>query len=349
MNHECNFDRILHAIKELQPDILCLNEVLHPFCNPLTTKTSSSDSESSSTPSLTEEDLQKIQEYYQAVKDRVQPSPIIDPTLFIPSQQEQETSFLHRLSKETNLCHVEYCGATNEHSFGRGTGVQFGNAILTTKDYPIHKFQHHVLQPEPNDIYLGNQQRTYVDPRVFSAYQIKIKTKKVSTILFGVGVVHLDHKSEELRQKQMQRGIHETQATLMGIPHFICGDMNTFQKSDGDDSTWNEICNLYTENNWPLPPNNSLVIELLQSKEYGYQDTYYVQQSATNKYPSPTAWTDRPLMRIDHVFVKNDNEESCSASSDGEKKKKIVIEKHFCGRDYDGSDHFPVIVDFRIE
>ena len=131
---------------------------------------------------------------------------------------------------------------------------------------------------------------------------------------------------------------------LVDLPHVVCGDFNTFQKSDGNDDTWNEILNLYQENNWAAPMEQSLVLESL--KEFGYQDTFYHQQSSKKKKPSahpkPTAWTNRPLMRIDHIFLKN------PSSLEQEESEKFVVLEHFRANS-DASDHFPVVLDFRIE
>ena len=50
----------------------------------------------------------------------------------------------------------------------------------------------------------------------------------------GVCSTHLDHKAEQLREKQIRAVISSAQVAFGGqedpriIPHFICGDLNTF-------------------------------------------------------------------------------------------------------------------------
>ena len=161
----------------------------------------------------------------------------------------------------------------------------------------------------------------------------------------GVAVTHLDHKSEELREKQIRQGIQQTEKQMLReLSHVVCGDFNTFQKSDCSDISWNNILNLYAQNGWPEPMEKSLVLEALREK--GYEDTYYnsvdfrcrQEEDEEAMYPQPTAWTNRPLMRIDHVFLKN-----CNLS-----KTQFEVKSHCCGSDFEGSDHFPIAVDLQI-
>lgn len=317
-NHDCNFKRIVQVVQELQPDVLCLNEVLHPFANPNNNNNNNH------------------QEYYRKVHAK-QGHTIPIPSSLIPSQRS--SSFLFQLSQATNLPNVEFCGATDSHYFGQG--VEFGNALLT--HLPIQTIQHCLLSVQPGDIDLGNQPRDHVEPRAFSAYQLVAGNSHC----FGVGVVHLDHKSEELREQQIQRGFRGTSNHLLNanISQLICGDMNTFQKFDCTDEAWDRLLSLYQENQWPLPPEQSLVLNKL--KDLGYHDSFYhsnFDYKQRKTLPQATAWTHRPLMRIDHVFYKN-AARNYDESSYG---SKIRIQNHFRG-DLDASDHFPVVVDFQID
>ena len=359
-NHDCNFERIVQTIQDLKPDILCLNEVLHPFCKP--NRRSENDG--------------PIRDYYQRVKAGRGRDTRIDPDLFVPKDIRRD-SFLYRLASETGLdATIEFIGATDRHSFG--CGVEFGNAILTHLETAT--IQHCLLDDvslqeeltfrKNNNDLPPQQSRDFIDPRVFSTYQIKMKPLLAAAndnnepTIFGVAATHLDHKSEEVRELQIRKGLQETIITsgdtsnapaLQNVSHLICGDFNTFQKQDcdlrdrsfgnGDKSgtkektTWDTILELYDENNWPAPYEKSLVLETL--REYGYEDTWYIAQDRDkNEFPEFTAWSHRPLMRIDHVFLKNDVNSKTSLS----------VQDHFrADSNHDGSDHFPVVVDFRVE
>ena len=364
-DHCDNFDEIVKAIKDLQPDILCLNEVLHPFAKP--------------TPSEEGGDASAIAEaavegYYMAIKDRHQPVPIIDQDLFVP--KDVNDTYLYRLAHETHMdvSSIEFCSATSEEAFG--IGIPFGNAFLVSSKFNsmngninirIDDVKHVVLTPRQGDRHLGNQKRNQVENRAFSAYQLSISShdednyhnvSSPPTLKMALALTHLDHKSEELRALQMERGIHKCRTILDDdrIPHFIVGDMNTFQKSDCSTEMWNDILNMYSTNGWPSPPERSLVLDYLKKNDY--KDTFYntskktkeeehEEQGQDQKYPSPTAWTKNPLMRIDHVFMKN-NGTKLSRREQASGTTSIEIRRHFCADKYHGSDHFPVVVDFTL-
>jgi endonuclease/exonuclease/phosphatase family metal-dependent hydrolase len=202
------------------------------------------------------------------------------------------------------------------------------------------------LIPDPNDVHLGNQPRDFVDPRAFSS---AIIADGSSGWKIGVGVTHLDHKSEELREKQILKGIRESvnpcflQDDNTLLPHVICGDWNTFRKSDCDEVGWNAILDMYKSRGWRPPPDESLVLKAVEAQ--GYKDTFYErivskEDGETTKYPAATAWTTNPLMRIDHIFSKNDNDNPNAA--------RITVKDHF-RVDTDASDHFPIVIDMKIE
>jgi len=269
------------------------------------------------------------------------------------------------LAKATNLKQVEFHGATDTSFFGRGTW--FGNAILTR--YPIENCQHVALAVQEGDIHLGNQKRESVDPRAFTAVLLRLEENggfnddddnnndsqpepssssspppPQHANLLGIIVTHLDHKSEELRVKQISRGVQAIEAFLDHVPQIICGDFNTFQKSDTDEKGWQRILDLYHSRGWPKPSERSLVLEAL-TDDFGYHDTFYSarrnnsrdEESSGTTLPAPTSWTTNPLMRIDHVFFKNPTKTSLVLTTD-----TIVPMSHY-RIDCDASDHFPVV------
>ena len=374
-DHCDNFDEIVQAIKDLKPDILCLNEVLHPFGKPTLSSLSSprKEEEDAAAAAIAEA---AVEGYYRAIKERHQPVPIIDQDLFVPKNVND--TYLYRLAYETHMdvSSIEFCGATSEEAFG--IGIPFGNAFLVSSSkfnsmngnikIRIDDVKHVVLTPQEGDLHLGNQKRNQVENRAFSAYQLSISSRdeddyhNVSsspTLKMTIALTHLDHKSEELRALQMERGIHHCHSILDDdrIPHFIVGDMNTFQKSDCSTEMWNDILNMYSTNGWPSPPERSLVLDYLKKNDY--KDTFYntikktkeeehEDQGQAQKYPSPTGWTKNPLMRIDHVFMKNNGNKLSRREQASSGTTSIEIRRHFCADKYHGSDHFPVVVDFTL-
>lgn len=307
-SHSCNFDRIVKVVKDAKPEILCLNEVLHPFARP-------------PTPS------RQVNDYYQRVQDNKGRDHPVDPS-FLAS--DTNLSFLHRLAEATGLTKLDFLEATDNSYFGQG--VSFGNAILTC--HPIVETCHVLLEVAKGDENLGRQQRDFVDPRSFGAAQVKIDNQHTIGVAYG----HLDHKSEELREKQILMALQNLQPFLEKTPHIVCGDFNTFQKSDCDEAGWHAILDLYHSRGWPEPPERSLVLDALIKE--GYSDTFYQQDRnmPVGVPPKPTSWTNNPLMRIDHIYTKqatSRSEDYCT---------EIVTKRHY-RIDADASDHFPVVLE----
>ena len=329
-DHQCNFDRVIQVVNQAKPDILCLNEVLHPFATP---------SRTSSTP----QQKSIAEEYYNSVEHGNGKNSLINKT-FIPDKEKE--TFLHKLAKATKLENIDFLGATDNSFFGKGTS--FGNAILSR--YPIEDCIHVPLDVEDGDIKLGNQKRDFVDARAFSAAILDLGSDEKDDKQKRIGVVctHLDHKSEELREQQVKRGIRKSEPFLEGIPHLICGDFNTFQGSDNDEKSWQKILNLYKDRGWPTPSERSLVIDALVN-DFGYQDAFYESlkhesndgsKSSQQILPQPTSWTANPLMRIDHVLLKNQPTELGTLAAN------TLVPIHYYRIDTDASDHFPVVLEF---
>lgn len=328
-NHEDNFERIVEAVRLARPDILCLNEVLHPFQAP---------------------GGEEGRAYYDAVrrgdgKGRALP-PSADP-------KHSSNAYLPLLAREVGLPNWEYGFADEDgSSFG---AVPFGNAILS--HHPIEVCHRVQLKEIEGDIELGNQARDCVEPR-----QALVSTINIGKISFEkeerrglegieketdvppcpkltICATHLDHKSEELREKQMGR-VLDIVASIAppGSPVVLCGDLNTFQKSDMWDQAWQELCDFYTSRGWGIPPKRSLVLDLLA--ERGYVDTFVPSsiddvEKDCKRFPNPTCWTHQPLMRIDHIWTKSHNITARPGA-------------HYRMDDILGSDHFPILCDLRI-
>ena len=121
-------------------------------------------------------------------------------------------------------------------------------------------------------------------------------------------------------------------------PLIICGDFNSFRRSDMDEATWRDLCELYDSRTWGRPNEVSLVLKALEDD--GYADTFAF---SGGQYPKPTCWTDTPVMRIDHMLVKPPQVKS------GKQKSHYDIKALTHQRvEVEGSDHFPIFVDFEI-
>eukprot|EP00521_Asterionellopsis_glacialis_P006316 CAMPEP_0195281420 /NCGR_PEP_ID=MMETSP0707-20130614/733_1 /TAXON_ID=33640 /ORGANISM="Asterionellopsis glacialis, Strain CCMP134" /LENGTH=341 /DNA_ID=CAMNT_0040340303 /DNA_START=368 /DNA_END=1390 /DNA_ORIENTATION=- len=328
--HKCNFERVVDAINQVQADIVCLNEVLHPFATP----TSITDNNGNK---IDKGQEKSCQEYYDLVQSGNAKGVQINPQFLVP----EKDSFLQLLSDRINLSYYDYFGATEDSYFGLGTS--FGNAILSR--YPIQKNHHVLLETQDGDINLGSQERSFVDPRAFSMATIDVSSSRKNVTeeeLVGICYTHLDHKSEELREKQIQRGLIEMKAFVEGktnnsklpkIPLIICGDLNTFQKSDCSSECWTDIVSMYEDNNWSSPPETSLVLTALENE--GFRDAFYDVHNHKKVHPSPTCWTHKPLMRIDHMWISSSDE-------DPSDEKNVMTVTQYERSESKASDHFPI-------
>jgi len=111
--HKDNFERVVASVLEEQPDVLVLNEVLHPYVLP------------------------SVEGYLQLVKAG-QGNGFVDPDLPTPDE-----SYLHKLSLATGLHYYTFGQATADGYFG---SFGFGNAILSR--FKLEEVQHTVLKAE---------------------------------------------------------------------------------------------------------------------------------------------------------------------------------------------------------
>ncbi|KAH8073855.1 hypothetical protein JL721_2401 [Aureococcus anophagefferens] len=167
-DHRDNFDGVVETCQGEQPDVLCLNEVLHPY----------------------NIEAQK-DGYLAAVKNGegvgldVSPCAVAD-------------SYLHRLAAALGMPHVAFVEAERAKCFFGA--APFGNAVLSRR--PFVDAGHLVLAAEPGDVRLGGQRRDDVESRGVVWAAVEVGDERV-----GFAAAHLDHKAEELREKQIGRGL----------------------------------------------------------------------------------------------------------------------------------------------
>eukprot|EP00854_Cymbomonas_tetramitiformis_P018794 gene18794-22451_t len=244
-------------VDTLQPDVLCLNEVLHPFVPP-------SDGGV----------------YWNEVKAKRGRSYIPKD----PPPQEADT-YLTRLASSAGFEYAVFAEATREGFFG---AFGFGNAILSR--YPLLGVQTKRLEAEAGDINLGDQVREYVEGRSAVSATVEVPLPRgipgAEVGLLAVCCTHLDHKSEELREKQIEAVIQWLKETTRAdVAHCICGDLNAFQRADHDDETWSRICKMYVENfSARPPPESSLVLDAISRA--GFQDTFYTSKAFKDNMPT---------------------------------------------------------------
>jgi endonuclease/exonuclease/phosphatase family metal-dependent hydrolase len=127
-DHRLNFDRLVAQLQRLRPDIVCLNEVLHPFCAPA-----------------------PDDPYWEAVRDR-RGHGYEPPEGSVPADEAE--SLLMRLSQAAELPHVAYGAASEGAFFGR---YPFGNAILSR--HALQDVRRLVLPLQDGDLTLARRRR----------------------------------------------------------------------------------------------------------------------------------------------------------------------------------------------
>lgn len=275
--HVDNLQRLIDVINEERPDVVCLNEALHPFIAP-----DPSDS------------------YWSAVRERrghghrppegTRPDPA------------DERNYLHRLAAALGLPHCVFGAAVGEgvepeplplpfegSFFGQ---YPFGNAILSR--FPLADVRRTLLRVTPEDLDLGNQARTTADLEHRQCTSALVQLPDGGCV--GVCVSHLDHKAEELRARQIRQVIDHCHAAFgTAWPSVLVGDLNSFDQSDMDDDGWASIVALYARRGWPPPRPASLVRAALDAA--GYADAFALAASAPAPVGTDTAAppaTERP-------------------------------------------------------
>lgn len=270
-NHDDNFLKLVELLRSLQPDVLCLNEVLHPFTPP-----------------------PACDPYWEAVQQRQGHGYKLPPEA-VPSSSKD--ALLSRLSEELGLPHVAFGAATECGFFGK---VPFGNCILSRHE--LVDVQNSVYVASESDLHLGVQTREPEDLEDRSLTTAIVKLP--GGLLLGVACTHLDHKAEEMREQQICHFLRKARAAFGDtMPWVLCGDLNTFDVRDMAEADWRAICELYASRGWPPPWSHSLVRRAMEAG--GLEDAFILQQAIRPCKPPPTSWT---ATRIDYVMVSHGHE-----------------------------------------
>ena len=90
--------------------------------------------------------------------------------------------------------------------------------------------RHTLLRVTPDDLTLGEQQRTLNDLEDRSVITATVELPGVGHL--GICCTHLDHKAEELREKQARAVLAACDTAFSGGRSVICGDLNTFDRRE---------------------------------------------------------------------------------------------------------------------
>ena len=222
------------------------------------------------------------------------------------------------LQKVANILGMDVAFGEAEKDLCYFGAVPFGSAILTKGS--LEDVSRIVMTSTDEDALLGDQARDFAESRGAISATICVGGRRIT-----VATTHLDHKSEDLRAKQMTTALASLGKKEKGQT-ILCGDFNTFQRKDYTPESWDRIVDFYGSRGWATPRETSLVLDGLSSR--GWRD------AAENDvpYPTPTCWTATPLFRIDYVWLSPDLSETSTVTN-------------YSRVDDDASDHFPVSVD----
>ena len=278
--HTDNFDRLVELLQQLKPDVLCLNEIMHPFAAPAADDP-----------------------YWQAVRDRHAHG--YPPPAGSRPDDEAESN-LCRLADALDLPHWTFGAAVatepepqpfRKSFFGQ---YPFGNGILSR--FELGDIRHTLLKVTPVDLSLGGQARTPDD----------LEDRQMTTAVvqlpgggcLGVCSTHLDHKSELLRERQIGRVVAHCAAAFNDkLPHVVCGDLNSYDRNDMTAEQWESITALYAKRGWGDAPPDSKVQRVL--RDAGYTDAFAIAPSSSvgGETPPRTCWTNT---RLDYVMCQGD-------------------------------------------
>ena len=344
--HLDNLPGLIELLRGLQPDVVCLNEVLHPFVAP-----------------------PADDPYWDAVRQRKGYGYTLPPSA---TPTSSGGGYLERLAEALGMEHVAFAPASTRGFFGR---VPFGNGILSR--HAFASVERHVMCVEPSDLTLGEQPRTPDDLEDRSVLLAAIELPGELGVL-GVASTHLDHRAEEMREKQMRACLGHCARFFGGgdgggddgggggggggaaaLPFVLCGDLNSFDRRDMDAAGWRRICDLYASRGWPPPTPHSLVRAVLE--EAGLVDSFALRAEAAGGHdavPPPTSWTDT---RIDYVLLRAgggaaqaDAAEAgvaaaaAAGAGAGAPRLRVGVRAHATLTSCAVSDHVPLVVDFEV-
>lgn len=239
--HEDNLEQLCSLLRELRPDVLCLNEVLHPFVPPPPTHP-----------------------YWAAVRSRRGRGTKTPASSEVPN--------LERLQAALQLKHAAFGAATEVGSFFGD--VPFGNAILSR--FPLEGVAHTLMPPEEGDLTLGSQARSPEDLEARGVLCAKVCLPGGASL--GIACTHLDHRCEKLRERQARAVCAAADRAFCGgsggrsLAHVVCGDLNSFERDDLGAEAWREVCAHYEARGWSAPAGESFVLRELRAR--GFADTF---------------------------------------------------------------------------
>jgi endonuclease/exonuclease/phosphatase family metal-dependent hydrolase len=171
--HNDNLDRIIALLARLDIDVICLQEVLHPYRPPA--------------------DPAERAAYF----DRVKAGKGNGFETSTPSWGDSDGDarpYLDELAAALGMPHISFGCATSDGYFGR---FGYGNAVLSRR--PIAREEHLVVRPAAKH---QAGRRIEAEDRCFSAV---ILAASSSCPAITVCVTHLDQLSDELRLDQVPR------------------------------------------------------------------------------------------------------------------------------------------------
>eukprot|EP00290_Baffinella_frigidus_P029190 CAMPEP_0180225448 /NCGR_PEP_ID=MMETSP0987-20121128/22705_1 /TAXON_ID=697907 /ORGANISM="non described non described, Strain CCMP2293" /LENGTH=442 /DNA_ID=CAMNT_0022188515 /DNA_START=405 /DNA_END=1733 /DNA_ORIENTATION=+ len=278
-DHADNLERLTACIREISPDVLVLQEVLHPYCPP--------------------SDPAAAAAYFETVKSGNGNG--------YPLACEDRTPYLTRLAVAAGLPHISFGHAVGDGYWG---AVPYGNAVLSR--FPVVGEKHAVMVPDAKH---QAGRRIEAEDRCVSAVTLDVSKRGAPNLT--VVVTHLDQLSDELRTEQV-RAVREFVADagphmLVGdFNVFQKADCSDAQWgaiiADADSKGWSHP-----------PERTSALDSLLSSgyrdmfycsdnHKLGRADPSLALSRAAKdvSHPGATCWVAKPLLRIDYAFLSAD-------------------------------------------
>jgi len=311
--HVDNFDRIVNLLKSLDADIICLNEVLHPFVAPAADDP-----------------------YWDAVRERH--GHAYPPPAGSRPDEADEHCYMRRLAAALHMPHWAFGAAVGEDDepqpFASTFFAQypFGNAILTR--FELADVRRVLLPVFPPDLTLGDQPRTPQDLEHRQLTMARVRLPGGGVI--GVASTHLDHKAEPLRVRQAERvAVHCRAAFDETLPWILCGDLNSFDRRDMSGEQWAALEALCVRRGWSPPRADSLVLKVLRAAGCGDSFAAIEPTAGERALPPPTCWTGA---RLDYIMLSRAARSGCA------ELRVTAHETIEC----DHSDHKPVVCDLEV-